>query len=234
MPEDTIVKVGREANPSTSAVAMQKWGGIASFLLVVAFFVAPWIYLTGNLQDPFGPYAYDLADFLSGPVWGASLVTAVFALRERIGERAPRRMHLSLLTAVLAAGAMVAVACIRSANRHYHIMHPDLHLEASSTVLVVWTTLVAGMTGTGLHFLGWSLVLLGSAGWTTRSLPRVLCVLYLVAGIASLFVYLFPDQEGLVVLLGIVWAFWQGIVLWIARPGETQAPDEIASQPDQV
>jgi hypothetical protein len=28
-------------------------------------------------------------------VWAASLVAAVFALRERIGERAPRRMTLA-------------------------------------------------------------------------------------------------------------------------------------------
>jgi hypothetical protein len=58
--------------------------------------------------------------------------------------------------------------------------------------------------------------------------------LYLVAGIASLFVYLFPGREGMVVFLGMVWAFWQGILLWKAEPGETQAPDKIANQPDQI
>jgi len=55
-------------------------------------------------------------------------------------------MSLAMWAAVLAAGAMVAVACIRSANRHYHIDHPDLHLESSTTVLVVWGTLVAGVS----------------------------------------------------------------------------------------
>ena len=75
------------------------------------------------------------------------------------------------------------------------MMHPELHLETSTTVLVVWTTLVAGVSATGWHFLGWAFVLLGSAGWTTRCLPRVLSVLYLVGGIASLFVYLRPDID---------------------------------------
>jgi hypothetical protein len=98
-------------------------------------------------------------------------------------------MSLALLTAVLAAGAMVAVACIRAANRHYHLIHPELHLENSPTVLIVWTTLVAGVTGAGWHFLGWALVLVGSAGWTSRRLPRLLSALYLVAGTISLFVY---------------------------------------------
>jgi hypothetical protein len=129
---------------------------------------------------------------------------------------------------------MVSVACIRSANRHYHIDHPELHLENSTLVLVVWTTLVAGVTATGWHFLGWSFVLLGSAGWTTRCLPRGLSVLYLVAGTASLFVYLLPDMEGNVVVLGVVASIWQGILLWKAEPGETDAPEKIASQTDQA
>jgi hypothetical protein len=179
MPDNTISQIGTDANAKSSAVALQKWGGVASFLMAAAFIVAPLIYLTGNLRAALGPLTYDLADFLYGPLWAASLVTAVFALRERIGGSAQRRMTLSLLAAVLAAGAMVAVACIRSANRHYHIDHPELHLEESATVLVVWTTLLAGLTSAGWHFLGWSFVLIGSAGWSTRRLPRLLSLLYL-------------------------------------------------------
>ncbi len=215
-------------------MTMQKGGGIASFLLAVAFIVAPIIYLLGDLREAIGPLAYDLADFLYGPVWAASLVTAVFALRERIGARAPRQMSLALLAALVAAGAIVSVACIRSANRHYHMMHPELNLEMSTTVLVVWTTLVAGVIATGRHFMGWSFVLLGSAGWTTRRLPRVLSVLYLVGGTASLFVYLLPDIDETVVTLGVVVSIWQGILLWKAEPGETQAPEKIASQANQA
>jgi hypothetical protein len=201
--------------------------------MAVAFIVPSSIYLTGNLRDPIGPLAYALADFLYGPVWAASLVTAVFALRERIGEHAPRRMSLALLAAALSAGAMVAVACIRSANRQYHIIHPVLNLATSTTVLVVWRTIVAGVTAAGWHFLGWSLVLVGSAGWTSRRLPRLLSVLFLVAGGVSLFVYVLPDFEENAVALGVVVSIWQGILLWRAEPGETQAPESNASRPGQ-
>ena len=219
-------------NTKLSTAPVQKWGGFASFLLGVAFIVAPLIYLVGNLRDAFGAFGYSVADLLYGPVWAASLVTMVFALRERMVERAPRRMSLALLAAGLAAATMVLVACIRSANRNYHLIHPELNLENNQTILIMWTTLVAGVSAAGFHFLGWSLVLIGSAGWTTRLQPRVLSVLYLLAGITSLFVYLLPENEGLVAMLGLVISLWQGIFLLRAGPGETQTSDKVASRLD--
>ena len=136
-------------------------------------------------------------------------------------------MSLALLAAALAAGAMLSVAFIRAANRHYHILHPELNLEHSTTVLVVWTTLVAGMSAVGWHCLGWTLTLIGSAGWTTRGLPRLLSGLYLAGGLASLFVYLNPELEQVAVLLGLVWGTWQGILLWNGTPGEAHSPNQI-------
>jgi hypothetical protein len=121
-------------------------------VLALAFVVAPFIYLVGDLRAAMGAFAYNVADFLYGPAWAASLVTLIFALREQLGERAPRRMTLALMAAALAAAAMLAVACIRSANRTYHLMHPELHLETVTDVLVVWTTLVAGYRR-GWHLL---------------------------------------------------------------------------------
>ena len=197
---------------------------ISAILLAVTFIVAPLIYFTGNLRDALGPLAYDVADFLYGPVWAASLITMVFILHERIGDRAPRRMSLALLAAVLAAGITVVVALIRSSNRHYHLLYPELHLESSRDVLVVWTTLVAGLTNAAWHFLGWALVLIGSAGWTSRYLPRLLSILYLVAGVVSMFVYLLPGSDGNAGVLSVVVIIWQGILLWKNEPEGTQAP----------
>ena len=97
-------------------------------------------------------------------------------------------------------------------------------------VLVVWTTVLAGVTAAGWHFLGLALLLMGSAGWTSGRLPRGLCVLHLIGGIAALFVYVFPDLEGTASLLGVVWAVWQGILLFKGEPGEMQTPEKIVSQ----
>jgi hypothetical protein len=207
---------------------------ISAILLVVTFIVAPLIYFTGNLRDALGPLSYDVADFLYGPVWAASLISMVFVLRERIGERAPRRMSLALLAAVLAAGITVVVALIRSSNRHYHLLHPELHLESSGDVLVVWTTLVAGLTNASWHFLGWALVLIGSAGWTSRYLPRLLSILYLVAGVMSLFVYLLPGSDGNAGVLSVAVIIWQGILLWKGKSEEMPAPEINTNQLNQA
>jgi len=195
-------------------MTVNKWGALASFLLAVSFIVAPLIYLTGNLRDAIGVFAYDLADFLYGPILSASIVIAIYVLRERIGGSASRRMDLALLAAVLSALGMAAVAFFRASNRHYHLLHPELNLEHSTTVLILWTTLVAGVNAIGFHFLGWTFVLLGSASWTSHIFPRLLSVFYFLAGVSALFVYRFSDLEGLVLLLGATIGVWQGILLW--------------------
>ena len=209
-------------NPKSSDTQTQKWGGIASFLMAVAIITSAFIYLTGNLRDALGPFAYSLADFLYGPVWAISLVTSVYALRERIGEAAPRRMNLALIASIAAACAFVAVASMRSANRYYHLTHPDLHLESSTTVLIVWATQVAGAIGAALHFQGWALVLIGSAGWTTKRLPRTLSVLYLLTGAMSLLVLLLPQMEANALAFVVILSIWQGFLLIKGWSGNTQ------------
>lgn len=207
----------------TLTMTTQKWSGLASFLLAICLVIPEGLYLTGNLREANGPLFYDLADLLYGPVKAACLVIVVYALRARMGERAPRQMSLVMWIAVLAAAMFVMAALFRSTNRHYHLNHPELHLEESSITLIVWTNLLAGVIATAWHFLGWALLLLGSAGWTSDRFPRVLSVLYWVAGIASLFVYLVPELEGNAVVFGVVVSIWQGILLWNAEPGENPA-----------
>lgn len=193
---------------------INKWGGLASCLMAASFIFAPFIYLTGNLQGALGIFAYDLADFLYGPSLSASLIIVTYALRERIGKGASRRMDLALIAAILSAAGMAAVAFIRASNRHYHLLHPELHLEDATTILIVWTTLVTGVNAIGFHFLGWAFVLTGSANWTSNLFPRLLSGFYFLAGVSALFVYLFPELEGLALSLGAIIGVWQGILLW--------------------
>ena len=206
---------------NSSVESIQKWGGLASFVLVAASVSSSLIYLMGSLQDTMGVFAYALADFLYGPVWAASLITMVFALREYMGVYAPRRMDLVLLLSIAAACAFVAVACIRSANRHYHLTHPELHLESSLAVLTVWATLIAGVIGAAWHIFGWALLWIASAGWTSKRLPRALSTLYVLGGLTSLFVYQLPDAEGAAAALSMVISLWQGILFLRTVPHAT-------------
>lgn len=210
-------------------MTLSKWGGAASLVLAAAYIVPSLVYLSGDLRAALGPLAYSVADVLYGPAWAVCLVVAFWALRAQVGSGAPLRMSWATAATWTAAALMVVVACVRAANRHYHLAHPDMHLENSATVLVVWATIIAGLIGAGWQFLGWSLVLLGSAGWTTRRLPRVLSALYVVTGIAALLVFVVPDLEGGVVLLGAAASIYQGVFLWGSEPSSNPvAAQEVA------
>jgi len=214
-------------NSRPSSDHLRKWGGIASFVMVVAAVVASMIYFTGNLRDAMGAFSYSMADLLYGPVFAVSLVTVVSALRERIGSSAPRRMNLALMITIAAAFGFVLIAMVRSANRQYHLLHPEMRLESSTTVLTVWTTLVTAITSTSWHALGWVLVLLGWSAWSSKNLPRLLSALYLVAGIFSLLVYIVPVMEGNAFIVFVIVSLWQGFLLLASK---TQSEQTIVVQ----
>ncbi|NTW07943.1 MAG: hypothetical protein HGA28_00045 [Anaerolineaceae bacterium] len=195
-------------------MTIKKWGAIGFWFMALSFVVPPFIYLTGNLRDRFGAISYDLADLLYGPILSASIVIAFYSIREHIGRNAFRRMDLALISAALSALGMVALAFLRASNRHYHILHPDLNLESSTTVLVVWTTLATTFTAVGFHFLGWTFILTGSSIWSSRIFPRLIAALFIISGIPALFMYIIPEFEGFVSLFGVIIGVWQGILLW--------------------
>lgn len=194
----------------TLQIFLQKWAGIACFLLIVAYLVAQYVYLMGNLAKPLGPLFYALADFLYGPLWAACLVTIVIGLRERTDGQAARRMSLGLTIAILAASMMILVSCVRSSSRHYHLLHPNI---------------VQGMVTAGWHFLGWALVLVGSATWTTHATPRSLTIMFFLSGFLSWFVFIFPVLEGFAATLSMVWAAWLGIFFWRTNLGDQQTKE---------
>lgn len=215
--------------PIPSTMTMVRYGAIACFLLAASFF-APLIYLFGGPPQGVGLSSYDLADLFYGPVWSASLVTALFVLRERFAGWAPRRMTLALLAATLAAGASVSVALIRSTNRNYLAKHSELNEAMVITLLTAWTTLVTGLIATRYHCLGWTLVLLGTVVWSNRRQDRILSGLYMLGGITSLFGYLQPEGDMGVALFGVILSIWQGIRLWRDTPDATHMPETSVSR----
>lgn len=224
MPDDTTYETESDEDMGLPPATLRKLAAAASFLMAVAILASHWVYLTGNLDQPGGPLTYALADLLYGPVFGVGLVASVYALRERVGRRAPRLMDLALLLAVAAACAFMTVASIRSANRQYHLARPDLNIQSYASILITWATLVAGVIGVAFHFLGWAFVMIGAAGWMSGRLPRALCGLYAAAGVVSLLVYAYAPAEGTALVLLLAVSIWQGILLWRGWPDDAPSP----------
>lgn len=213
-------------------MTIRKWGGLASFVMAGVFIVAPVIYLvalpaaTGlalpDFSDPFklrpvlANPVFDLGDFLFGPIWGASLVVATVALREHLGETVQRRTFLAVIAAGLSAALFVGAASVQTIGRHYTALHTEMDASVYEAVFRASSIVVPGMTSAGRHFLGWLLILLGSAGMASKKLPKALSILYIVGGVPSLVAYLIPGLGEVILALGVIWNIWQGVLLWRA------------------
>lgn len=215
-------------------MTIQKWGSIASFVQAAIFLIAPVIYFvfipaaTGlagpDFADPFklrpvlAHPAFDWGDFVFGPLWAASLVIVLMALHEQLESAAPRRMRLALIAGSLSAALFVGASTVQTVGRHYISLHPQMDAAVFEGAFHALSMVVPGLTSGGRHFLGWSLILLGSAGWTTRKLPRGLCIVYFVGALPALFAYLNPGIGEIVLLPGVIWNIWQGMLLWRSEP----------------
>ncbi len=212
----------------------QKWGSIASFVQATIFLIAPVIYLvlipaaTGlagpDFADPFklrfvlAHPAFDWGDFVFGPLWAVSLVISLMPLHENLGKAAPRRMQWSMIASCLSAALFVGASTVQTVGRHYISSHPELDAAVYESTFHALSMVVPGLTSAGRHFLGWTLILLGSTGWTTRRLPRILCIVYFIGALPALFAYLNPGLGELILLPGVIWNIWQGILLWRREP----------------
>jgi hypothetical protein len=197
-------------------------------MLAATFLGGTVLYFPGLLKDMRGYY---VADAFLGPLWAPGLIAVVFVLREQIGERAPRRMTLALIGAALAGLMMVTAAVIRSTNRGYLDLHPELDARMTQAAYLAWITIVHTAIAVGQHFLGWTLLLTASAGWTSRQLPRLLCGVLALAGVLALTAYLDTNWNAEfgrpdLALLGLIWGIWQGIIFLRAKPPEMPAPKE--------
>ena len=184
-----------------------RWGAVASFALAVVMIVAPLLYLTSSPNNPEGLLGYRIADLLYGPVLGACFAGSITVIKVYVGQKAPRRMNAALIAAALAALAMVVTAALRSSNRAYFLEH--------NAPMVAGMQVVPSILSAGKFFLGWSMILMGSASWSARTFPRPLAVLAMVAGTLEMLTFTLRDpSESPTILLTALWAISQGIVLW--------------------
>jgi len=69
-------------------------------------------------------------------------------------------------------------------------------------------------------------------GWKSERFSRTLSVLYLLAGIMSLLVFLLPIIEATAIAFGVVMSIWQGVFLLKTNPQDLESSNIKPIQPD--
>jgi hypothetical protein len=156
------------------------------------------------LHNPLPLLLQDALKFLSA----ATAFGLIFALWKRLRDSAPKAMHIATVFGLLAVGLLLANAALslfavsQAASRSQNMADGDT-LNRVIGILGMGAIMVNGV---------WYLLV----NWSARksgSLPLGLCWLGLIVGAASLVPFLALG----VLVLGIVWAVWLGIVLWNAQ-----------------
>lgn len=193
-----------------------RMGSMAAFIHALAagaaLFVALFLIGIPALNDPgrlaelaiHNPAPLLLQDGLKF-VSAASACVLIFALRKRLRDVAPARMGLATAFGLLALGLLLANAILslwallQAANPA-----PGGVGAGAALISLIGILGMAAIMANGLWYL-----LVHWTAHASRRLPRGLCYLGLGLGVASLA----PFLALLVLLLGIVWALWLGVVL---------------------
>jgi nitrate reductase NapE component len=203
---------------------LQKIGGYASlvqaflsaFFLCVLIVVFPRLGLVGpsDYNDPLKGIAASSASpitflllSLDYVLLSIAFILIVLALRERIQANAPNLLLLSVIGASIFSALNLAAGIIGFSSLPSIASAKDV--SAYRAVMGVYLSLNTA----GYHALGWALLLIGWAALKTRCLQRILSYLLVLAGIFSILMIAVGPFGFVVLLLGIAWGLWLGVVL---------------------
>ncbi len=194
---------------------LRKLGAYASIAAVFIFlFIMILIPSIGNSNDPSetiaayqaSPFAFK-AFYVGILILGILALIIVMALQEWMRSQAPHRMHLAVIATSIYCAMNLAMAMngfIRTTL--LEAGEPSVYNAA----LFVWNNLgKAGGYAWGLGFL-----LIGWAALSTRMLPRILAIIFLLRGVLTI-PTLFIEQplSAFLLPLSLVCYLWLGIVL---------------------
>lgn len=137
-----------------------------------------------------------------------ALILIVLALRERMQADAPNLMRIAAIGASIFSALVLAWGVIGIVSMPSIVSVKDV--SAVRAVLGVYL----GLGAAGYHAIGWAFLLCGWAALKTGRLPRILSYLLVLVGIFSILMFAGGPPFGFVVLLlGIAWGLWLGVVL---------------------
>ena len=206
---------------------LRKFGAISAFILTFQFLATLWLLYVAwpqgapvgwaglqQLPDSIATYIAEMAGrptpFLLTNLYNAvftvpAIVLAV-ALRQHMAA-APDRMRLAVIGASIAgglwlAGGIIPVVCV-----------PQIMAANDASAFRAVSGVVIGLILAATTAAGFAAVLAGSAGLSTRRLPRLLSWMLIIGGIIEIVEFTVPVALVLDPALGAIWSFWIGLIL---------------------
>ena len=218
---------------------LQKVGGVGALVMTIYFFlilVFVVVILPGQglgtlvaSNDP----AKALASWTSSPIlylfnlldlpYAVGLTLVVLALYERLQRNESGAVRLT------AAAGMVAVPLFIATGMTAIIGMPQLvsvyaQNQASASAAYLGVNAVNGALGLSAVFaFGWWLLLVNWQALKMSVLPKPMCYIGLVFGVACILFFAIQLLAPVTLVLGLVWTPWLGIVLW-RQPASMAAP----------
>ena len=201
---------------------MQKVGGYAALVTGVQF-VAILVIQFGILapqgvSGPDTPPGTVLAVAANSPtpflilnlvvaLFSITLVLGALAVRERLQAGAPNRMRVAVIAASIGSALFLATGITSFGG------FPPIVAANDLAAFRILNAVTQGLINAAIFAYGWTGLLWGWAGLSTKGLPAVLCYILLLAGVVSVLAFVIPILGLLVVVINVVWAFWLGYVL---------------------
>jgi hypothetical protein len=148
-----------------------------------------------------------LLEYLSSVMLGITLVLPALALRERLRAGAPNRMQMAVIAATVASALFLAHGITAFEG------FPPIVAANDLTAYRILGTVTQGLLSAAIFAIGWTALLWGWAGLSTKGLPAVLGYVLLLAGVFDTLAIVIHIFEPLGAVLNMVWAFWLGYVL---------------------
>ena len=201
--------------------SMQRVGGYASFVTGIQFMAI--LVIAFGILGPLGvnpgtppDEVLAVAAKSSTPFLIQSLVVALFsitvvlsalAVRERLQAGAPNRMRIAVIAASVGSALFLGGGITSFGGLPAIVAANDL---AAFRVLDV---VYQGLLTSAIFATGWTLILWGLAGLSTKGLPTGLNYIMLVGGVVAVLAFAIPIFGLLGVVINVVWAFWLGFAL---------------------
>jgi hypothetical protein len=140
-------------------------------------------------------------------LFSITIVLGALALRERLQAGAPNRMRVAVIAASVGSALFLASGITSFSG------FPPIVAANDLPAFRILNAVTQGLVNAGIFAYGWTALLWGWAGLSTKGLPAVLNYVLLLAGVVAVLAFAIPIFGLLGVVINVIWAFWLAYVL---------------------